>query len=113
MSDGINAVEKLGFLEFFSGPGTQLGEIPKDLTLWVDNEAAIKSAVAPEPTKKTRHYVLRYMKVREFEKPELNRFIRFCRTDLQKADSLTKDCNEEQRKLTFGRWGSGPISSIW
>ena len=57
-----------------------------DFHLFVDNESAIKVADQPLPTKKTKHYNLRWHLVKE----DRVKNIAFCPTDFNRADALTK-----------------------
>ena len=78
-SDTIKVLESLDFRGFF-------GDCPDD-QLWLDNQSAVtvaKTATAKERPK-SRHIALRYMKV-----SEVGDKIRFCPTQHQKADVLTK-----------------------
>ena len=63
--------------------------------LWVDNTSAISTAQDTDYKPKSRHYALRWHRVRDEGKN-----IFFVPTTLQKADGLTKlGCSVEQRNL--------------
>ena len=67
----------------------------EDRILWIDNTSAIATATAFETKPKSRHYALRWFRVRDAAK-----CIMFCPTTLQKADGLTKNaCSVPQRRL--------------
>ena len=88
-SDGLILASGCGFLDF-------LGPTPP-FKLWVDNKSAIVVAQSDQTRPKSRHYALRYLRVRDASDQ-----IEFVPTDLQKADSLTKtNCTIAQRRLLF------------
>jgi hypothetical protein len=87
-SDALVVQDTLGFLDFLTDPG----EIP----LFVDNKSAIAIAQSEETTKKSRHFMLRYHKVKEE-----GRRLYFCPDLLQKADALTKNVPIEKRMTLF------------
>ncbi len=64
--------------------------------LFVDNTSAITIAKSMETTKKSRHFMLRYHKVKDNAKR-----LFFCPTNLQKADSLTKAVDSATRMTLF------------
>ena len=64
--------------------------------------------LSPEPTKKTRHYALRYLTVREFA-GEKSGNVRFCSSAAQKADGLTKYC---QSKVLRNLLGDGATQQV-
>jgi hypothetical protein len=66
-----------------------------DVILWVDNTSAINVAQSEETRPKSRHYALRYLRVRDAAEKLV-----FCPTGLQRADGLTKlSCSVPQRRL--------------
>ena len=66
-----------------------------DAVLWVDNESAIITAKSEDTKPRSRHYALRYLRVRDAASK-----IMFCPTTLQKADGLSKlECSVSQRRL--------------
>ena len=76
---------------------TQSGLLPSldAAVLWVGNQSAITTAKATDTKPKSRHYALRYLRVRDAASQ-----IVFCPTYLMKADPLTKlECSAPQRKL--------------
>ena len=67
------------------------------MPMWVDNTSAIQISKSDIVRPKSRHYALRYLRVKD----ECER-IAFCPTDLMKADPLTKvKIDPRQRKLLF------------
>jgi hypothetical protein len=91
-SDALVLSQVVGFGNFFTPvEGDGLEECP----LWVDNQSAIQVAKNDEVKPRSRHYALRYLRVRDQA-----RRIQFCPTNLMKADGLTKvGCSVEQRRL--------------
>ena len=91
-SDALVLTQGVGFADFFSPvEGDGLEECP----LWVDNQSAIQVAKAADVKPRSRHYALRYLRVRDSA-----RRLQFCPTNLMKADGLTKvECSKEQRRL--------------
>ena len=87
-SDALTVEESLGFMNFL-GDGL-------DPPLFVDNKSAIAIAKSPDTTKKSRHFMLRYCKVRDNA-----RRLFFCPTTLQKADALTKSVPLDVRMSLF------------
>ena len=66
-----------------------------DVAIWVDNTSAISTAKSNELMPKSRHYALRYLRVRDHGNK-----IFFAPTNRQRADGLTKlNCSVEQRDL--------------
>ena len=104
-AEGLASTEKLGLLEFFQKDELEDGGLPSPLTLWVDSRSAKMAMCAPEPTSKTRHYVLKFLKVRTHAQSGAGA-LRFCRTGLQTADALTKYCGPEQRQLLMGNFAA-------
>jgi len=101
-SDTIILTESNDFTDFFRVLPTTMAE-PKfgmvgsspDYILWVDNTSAINTAQDSDYKPKSRHYALRWHRVRDQGKR-----IMFVPTTLQKADGLTKlSCSVEQRDL--------------
>ena len=74
------------FLNFFNR-GDEVVDHDTDEVIWVDNQSAVAVAKADEVRPRSRHYALRWTRVREE-----GRKIQFCPTRLQKADGLTKVC---------------------
>ena len=67
----------------------------EDAVLWLDNTSAIATAKDTDTKPKSRHYALRYHRVRDAAGK-----ICFCPTHLMKADGLTKlECTVKQRRL--------------
>ena len=63
--------------------------------VWVDNEAAIKIAQRKDLAPKSRHFALRWHRVRDAAKQLV-----FCPTTLQRADAMTKlQLGKEQRDM--------------
>lgn len=106
-SDTIILSESCDFTTFFDPLPKQLihtdevhdGNDCIDRILWVDNSAAISTATSSLLMPKSRHYAMRYLRVRDYAADKTNRIV-FCPTTLQKADGLTKlECSVEQRSL--------------
>jgi len=101
-SDTIILSEHNNFLDFFEPPPAKMvesnhGSAPSgsDFILWVDNQSAITTAKSEGTKPKSRHYALRYLRV----KGEASKIV-FCPTTLMKADPLTKlECSVPQRRL--------------
>ncbi len=71
------------------------GDEEDDETIWVDNTSAIAVAKSDETRPKSRHYALRWFRVKEHAKK-----ICFCPTGLMRADALTKvEASLSQRRL--------------
>ena len=66
------------------------------MPLLVDNTSAIDIAKCEETTKRSRHFMLRFHKVKDNAKR-----LFFCPTNLQKADSLTKAVSHDTRMSLF------------
>lgn len=94
-SDALVLTRGIGFLGFFQPVNCEDGKM-EEPKLWVDNESAITAAKSPDLRPKSRHFVLRYHRVRD----EAARLC-FAPTSLQKADGLTKMASERQRRLIF------------
>ena len=76
------------------------GGLPKkQMLLWVGNESAIKSASNEEVGQKNRHFALRHHMVRDE-----NERLRFCPTELQRADGLTKMVGKQARAQLLGTY---------
>ena len=103
-AEGLAIVEKMGYLEFFRNSTISTGGLPGRLTLWLDSQSACLAMRSPEPTPGTRHYVLKYLFVRNYAATRVDA-LRLCRTELQRADALTKFCGPEQRRLLLGSVG--------
>ena len=72
-------------------------ELTGDCPLWVDNASAIQVAKSDDVKPRSRHYALRYLRVKD----EARR-IHFCPTGPMKADGLTKiSVSPAQRRLVF------------
>ena len=67
-AEGLACTERLGFLGFSQSDILGDDGMPSKLTLWVDSKSAQMAIAAPEPTQKTRHYALMYLKVRAHAK---------------------------------------------
>jgi hypothetical protein len=104
-SDAICLSEQHDFFDFFRplpshAVESRHGIAPslEDTIVWCDNTSAISTAksVACGDTKpKSRHYALRYLRVKDAASS-----ICYCPTTLQKADGLTKvECSVKQRRL--------------
>ena len=96
--------EQNNFLDVFRAVPTELKEVTNALApsldnavLWVDNTSAINTAKDTRTKPKSRHYALRYLRVRDnCDK------IMYCPTNLMKADALTKlECSVSQRRLVL------------
>ncbi|CAD7943975.1 unnamed protein product [Amoebophrya sp. A120] len=90
-SDSLVVTEGASFLEFFN-PHPLSDEI--DFRLWCDNTSAISVANAKETRPKSRHYALRWWRVKDAAKR-----LCFCPTHLQRADALTKQATRAQRNM--------------
>ncbi|CAD7939189.1 unnamed protein product [Amoebophrya sp. A25] len=101
-SDTIVMSELHDFTDFFNPLPTQLVETRfgispslDDAILWIDNQSAISTAKSEDTKPKSRHYALRYLRVRDAAEKVV-----FCPTHLMKADGLTKlSCSSTQRRL--------------
>ena len=87
-SDALSVEETLGFMKFVSAD--------VETPLFVDNKSAISIAKSPDTTKKSRHFMLRFCKVKDNA-----RRLFFCPSTLQKADALTKNVPFETRMSLF------------
>jgi len=112
-SDTIVLSEHNNFLDFFEPPPDKMEEVNhgaapsgSDFILWVDNQSAITTAKSEGTKPKSRHYALRYLRVKD----EASKIV-FCPTTLMKADPLTKlECSVPQRRLIL-RHVENPV--IW
>lgn len=103
-SDCIMLSEHNNFMDFYSTPPScgvepKNGLVPSldDSVLFVDNTSAIATATSADTKPKSRHYALRYFRVRDAGGEGK---LCFCPTTLMKADGLTKlSCSSEQRGL--------------
>jgi len=101
-SDTLVVSEHNDFLSFFQRLPSKLvqtsyGVSPsvEDAIVWVDNESAIATAKSTDSKPRSRHYALRYVRVREAAGK-----IVFCPTHLMKADGLSKvSCSKPQRDM--------------
>jgi hypothetical protein len=101
-SDAIVLSEQNSFTDFFTAPPKNMIEAnygmitpSEKAILWVDNQSAIATAKDSDLKPKSRHYALRYLRVRDYAEQ-----IMFCPTNLMKADGLTKlECSTQQRRL--------------
>ena len=101
-SDTIVLSETHNFTDFFRPLPSQMVEAHsgispslEDAILWLDNQSAIVTAKSEDTKPKSRHYALRYLRVRDAASK-----IVFCPTNLMKADGLTKlECSVSQRRL--------------
>lgn len=102
-SDTIVLTETNDFMTFFEKLPEKVveesyGMVPNspDCILWLDNQAAISTAKLGDETRpKSRHYALRYLRVKDYCDK-----IAFTPTTLMKADCLTKlECSVAQRRL--------------
>ena len=101
-SDTIALSETSDFLDFYRPIPSRVleesfGLTPEgdDAILWVDNQSAITISKSDELKPKSRHYALRYLRVKDYAEK-----IVFCPTHLQKADALTKlTASVPQREL--------------
>ena len=101
-SDTIVLSETNDFMSFFKLLPQKIAESNhgvspslEDAILWVDNQSAIIAAQSKDTKPKSRHYALRYHRVRDSASK-----IVFCPTTLMKADALTKlECSAPQRRL--------------
>lgn len=67
----------------------------EDEIIWVDNTSAVSIAKSEDSRPRSRHYALRYMRVKDRSGD-----ICYCPTTLQKADALTKvNVSKSQRDL--------------
>jgi hypothetical protein len=101
-SDTIILSEHNDFLNFFQPTPEKLVETSHGIApsldnavLWVDNTSAITTAKDSDTKPRSRHYALRYLRVRD----SASRII-FCPTHLMKADALSKlECSSSQRHM--------------
>ena len=101
-AEGLKWVERMGYLSFFSTKYDQTVPIPPDMTLWTDSESVEACSLAVEAKPASRHFILRNFKVREFSDKNPER-LRFCRTEYQRADALTKAADINQHDLILGK----------
>ena len=101
-SDSLAMATEVGFLGFYDkDPHCAKSEtgLPGLMWLWCDNQSTIVTAKSEEINPKSRHFALRYMRVRD----ECER-LKFCKTDLQRADGLTKNAvTGKSRNMLLGR----------
>ena len=99
-SDAIQMATEVGFLGFFDKDPfcvkRSTGLLDK-MWLWCDNQSAVTASKSEEVKPRTRHFALRYHRVRDE-----NDRVHFCPTKLQRAAGLTKNVSEETRKLLMG-----------
>jgi hypothetical protein len=100
-AEGLKWLDRMGFLEFFSTKYSNSRPIPADLTLWTDSQSVEACVLAAENKKNSRHFILREFRVMEFAKNNKSR-LRFCRTDYQRADGLTKCADKKQTEMLLG-----------
>ena len=99
-SDSLSMVTELGFLGFYDKEPHSLKDgtgLPSSMWLWCDNQSAIVAAQSEEINPRSRHFALRYLRVRDE-----GRRLRFCKTDLQRADGLTKNVSSKARNMLLG-----------
>jgi hypothetical protein len=94
VSDTITVSETNDFLGFLketperikhSREGALVTQTTEDAVIFVDNTSAISTAVSSDFKPRSKHYALRYLKVRDHASA-----LCYCPTELQKADVLTK-----------------------
>ena len=110
-AEGLKWIERMGFLTFFQQKYDQTAPIPDSMTLWTDSESVEACALAIEAKPASRHFILREYKVREFSDKNPQR-LRFCRTEYQRADALTKGTELKQHQLILNKVNQQPISKI-
>ena len=101
-SDTIVLSETNDFLDFFRPPPDKIVESSYGISpsldnaiLWLDSQSAIAIAQSEDTRPKSRHYALRWLRVRESASK-----LMFCPSCLQKADALSKlECSTAQRSL--------------
>lgn len=101
-SDTIILSETNDFMSFFKTLPQNVVETNHGISpnlenaiLWIDDQSAIQTARSTDTKPKSRHYALRYLRVRD----AANKIV-FCPTNLQKADGLTKlECSAPQSRL--------------
>ena len=99
-SDSLSMATEVGFLGFFDkDPHCTKDEtgLPSLMWLWCDNQSTVTAAKSEEINPKSRHFALRYLRVRG----ESSR-LKFCRTELQRADGLTKNVSCAVRNMLLG-----------
>ena len=97
-AEGLKWLDRMGFLEFLNTKYSKSRSIPTDLTLWTDSQSVEACVLAAENKKNSRHFILREFRVMEFAKNNKSR-LRFCRTDYQRADGLTKCAEKKQTEM--------------
>ena len=95
-------MEKLGYVAFFRPGGPELGGKPNNMAQWVDSTSALSAMKPIEPTKGTRHYVLRYLLVRQHA-AESELAARFCTIGLMRADALAMWADVQALMLLLGQ----------
>ena len=110
-ADAITWASSWGFLEFhiwkFRSREQALGGIPPETIHWMDSTAAIDVARAEEKRPKTRWMALRWWKVNERAKKYDT--LKFCVSEKQKADCLTKTPTATGIASMLGKWGVFPL----
>jgi len=92
-SDAIVASQSAGFAGFFDVCNPKEVELVDEAPVWIDNSSAIQIAKQDSLKPKTRHFALRYHRVRE----QSDRLF-FAPTWLQKADPMTKTTMPAQQR---------------
>jgi hypothetical protein len=101
----------MGFLTFFQKKYDQTSPMPDSMTLWTGSGSVEACALAVEAKPASRHFILREYKVREFSEKNPHR-LRFCRTDYQRADALTKGAELKQHQMILDQAVPQPIAKI-
>ena len=99
-SDSLSMATEIGFLGFFDkDPHCSKDEtgLPSLMWLWWDNQSTATATKSEEINPRSRHFALRYLGVRG-ESARL----KFCKTDLQRADGLTKNVSCNTRNMLLG-----------
>lgn len=118
-SDAISIIDNFGpFSIFETDHRTKVlrqkhpdDQAMQECIIWCDNQSAIgagKAAAADEPRPKSRHFALKWIRVKEN-----TRRILFCPTTKMRADALTKlNASGQQRSLLLGLYPVIPVDGI-
>ena len=110
-ADAITWASSWGHLEFhmwkFRERNQALGGLPPETIHWMDSTAAMDVAMAEENRPKTRWMAIRWWKVRE--RAQKYGTFKFCVSEKQKADCLTKTPTGVGINAILGKWGMSPL----
>ena len=111
LSDGIAWAEVWGHLPFFiwrlRDRDTSLAGLPPRTLIWTDSASAKDVAESDMQKPKARYLVIRWHRVRDAAP-----LLRFCKTDRQRADCLTKPPTSASISSMLSWHGMCPIERI-